>query len=59
MIFFCFVERQVLKCFFFLCVCVCRFERDVWAAGDRTVRAGESVQLPHSGGQGRESVHYP
>lgn len=39
--------------------CVCRFERDVWATGDRAVGAGEGVQLPHCGGEAGESVHDP
>lgn len=40
-------------------LCICRFERDVWAPGNRTVCSGESLQLPHSGGKAGESVHYP
>lgn len=40
-------------------ICICRFERDVWAAGDWTDSAGESIQLPDSRGKNGESVHHP
>lgn len=42
-----------------LVVCICRFERDVRAPGNRAVGSGASLQLPHGGGEAGESVHYP